>query len=251
MDLNSIKKTDLGALIAGGLAFILSLFGAYISVSYEGAEDIPGYSDGGGITNAWVDYATFGMLLIVAATAIIAVKVFAGQVLPSGVPWNLIAAAAAGFGTLLIILRALTASESYEGFGVEVSSGPGWSAWPLFIAAIALTVFAALGFKESGEQLPWNQAGTGGSAHLGAQQHGGWQQSGPSGAPTPGAHSAPGAPGAPQAPYGGAPAGQPMAPPPGGAPMPPHQQQQPPPGAPPPPPPMGGTPPQQPPPGSW
>jgi len=246
MDLNSIKKTDLGALIAGGLAFILSLFPAYLSVTYPGS--------GGGFSNAWVDFATLGMLLIVAATALIAVKVFAGQVLPPGVPWNLIAAAAAGLGTLLVILHALTASGSSAGFGYEVSYGPGWSAWPLFIAAIALTVFAVLGFKESGEQLPWNQTGTGGSATMGGQ-HGGWQQSGP---PAPGA---PSAHNAPSAPYGGTPSGQPMAPPPGGAPMPPPPggapmppppQQQPPPGAPPPPPPAGGsTPPGQQPPTTW
>jgi hypothetical protein len=146
-----MNRTQLGALVAGALTFLLSLFPSYITVSFDGDEamGIGSISDG---TNAWESYATLGMLLVIVATGLVAVKLFAPQVLPATIPWNLVTAAAAGLGALLLILRALTASESVMG----VSVGPGWSGWLIFVTSIALTVFAVLGFRESGEKLPGN-----------------------------------------------------------------------------------------------
>jgi hypothetical protein len=135
VDFKSLGKFEQGALIAGGLSIILSFFDRYVAV------------DLGPVTigdNAWNSYATLGMLLIVAATAIVAGKAFAAESLPDGVPWNLVALAAAGLGTLLLILRAFT---------VDVAD-PGWSGWALFITTIALTAFTFLSFKESGEKMP-------------------------------------------------------------------------------------------------
>ena len=143
VDFKSIGKFEQGALISGGLALILSFFERYVSADLGPLGTIG--------TNAWTSYATLGMLLIVAALVVVAVKVFAGEQLPAEVPWNLVAAAAAGLGTVLVILRALTAGEG---------AGVGWSGWLLFIASIALTVFTVLGFKESGEKIPEiNRAG--------------------------------------------------------------------------------------------
>lgn len=149
MNLADMNRTQLGALVAGALTVVLSLFPAYVTVSFDGDEElgIPGISDG---TNAWSSYATLGILLVIVATAIIALKQFRPQVLPATVPWNLVTAGAAGLGALLLILRALTATESISG----VSVGPGWSGWLIFVTSIALTVFAVLGFRESGEKLP-------------------------------------------------------------------------------------------------
>ncbi|WP_229053661.1 hypothetical protein [Aeromicrobium sp. Leaf350] len=152
MDLSKINPLNLGALVAGGLTFILSFIPSFVTISADlGGAD---FSDG---VNAWDSgLGVLGVLLILIATAAIAVKVFAPQVLPPAIPINLVAAAAAGLGTLLLILRAFT----YDGgFGVDV--GPGWSAFAVFITSIALTVLAALGFKESGEQLPNYNAGGG------------------------------------------------------------------------------------------
>lgn len=146
MDLSKINPLNLGALVAGGLTFILSFIPSFVVASVD--SDIAGvdYSDG---TSAWDGFGVLAVLLIIVATAAIAVKVFAPQVIPAGVPVNLVAAAAAGVGTLLLILRAFT----YEGgFGVDV--GPGWSAFAVFITSIALTVLAGLGFRESGEKVP-------------------------------------------------------------------------------------------------
>lgn len=143
VDFKSLGKYEQGALVAGVVAFILSFIGSYVTISAGG------FSDG---VSAWRSYATLGMLLIIVSTAIVAVKAFAKENLPAGVPWNLVAAATAGLGTILLILRAFTYSDG--GLGSRVDVGPGWSGWLLFIAAIALTVFTALSFKESGEKIP-------------------------------------------------------------------------------------------------
>lgn len=148
-DFKSLGKNEQGALIAGGIAIILSFFGSYVTASYNG----PGAGAIGNLggTNAWSSYATLGVLLVIAATAIIALKAFAKDTLPDGVPWNLAALAAAGVGTLLLILRALfPGGADVPGFDV----GPGWSGYLLWIAGIALTYFAFVLFKESGDKMP-------------------------------------------------------------------------------------------------
>jgi len=148
VDFKSLGKFEQGALVAGALAIILSFFGSYVTASYDG----PGNLSVSSGTNAWTSYATLGILLVIVSVAVVAVKAFAKDVLPAGVPWNLVAAAAAGLGTLLLILRALFPGDTGGIPGIDV--GPGWSGYLLWIAGIALTVFTALSFKESGEKLP-------------------------------------------------------------------------------------------------
>lgn len=147
VDFKALNRNQQGALVAGALAFILSLFSSYVTVDFKGPG---GVGSLGGGTNAWDSYATLGMLLVLAATALVALKAFASSSLPDGVPWSLITAALAGLGTLLIILRAFT----YDDGGGLVDIGPGWSGWALFVVTIALTVFSVLSFRESGEKMP-------------------------------------------------------------------------------------------------
>lgn len=137
VDFKSLGKFEQGALVAGVVAIIVSFISRYL------AADVGPLGTYG--ISAWHSYAVLGMLLIIAAVAIVGIKAFAGEQLPAGVPWNLTAAAAAGLGTLLVIVRALTAGDG---------AGVGWSGWLLFIASIALTVFTFLSFKESGEKIP-------------------------------------------------------------------------------------------------
>lgn len=156
-DFTSLDKNDQGALISGVLAILLSFVGSYVTVSYDGPGSVALGSVSAG-TNAWTSYATLGVLLILASTAIVAIKAFANDNLPDGIPWNLVAAATAGLGTLLLILRAL-----FPG-GADVaglSVGPGWSGYLLWIAAIALTVFTVLSFRSSGEKIPEMKRGGG------------------------------------------------------------------------------------------
>ncbi|VXB37104.1 hypothetical protein [Aeromicrobium sp. 9AM] len=148
-DFKSLGKFEQGALISGAVAIILSFFGSYVTASYDGPGSSAITSSAG--TNAWTSYATLGILLIIAATAIVAVKAFSKENLPDGVPWSLVALGTAGLGTVLLILRALFPGDpNFPGLDV----GPGWSGYLLWIACIALTVFTFLSFKESGEKIP-------------------------------------------------------------------------------------------------
>lgn len=152
MDLSKVSKFHLGALIAGGVSLLLSFFPSFVRVSAEASGLGINFSSG---QNAWVSYATLGMLLVLLATAAVAVKAFAASSVPDNIPMNLIALAAGALGALLLILRAFT----YSGGVPGVSVGPGWSGWLLFISSIALAVFAFLAFKDSGEKLPNVQGG--------------------------------------------------------------------------------------------
>jgi hypothetical protein len=160
-DFKALSKLDQGALAAGAVAILFSFFSAYVTVSVKGGEDLGITVDSSSGVNAWNSWATLGMLLIVVSVAVVALKAFVADQLPTGAPWRLVALATAALGTLLVILRAFTAGDGGLGGGfggVSVSVGPGWSGWVLFAAAIALTVFTALAFKASGETLP--SAGT-------------------------------------------------------------------------------------------
>lgn len=148
-DFKALGTWEQGALVAGVVSIILSFFSYYVRASVTGGDSMPGLNFSAG-TSAWTSYATLGILLVIAATVIVAMKAFARDSLPAGVPWNLIALAAAGLGTLLLILRAL-----FPGGGAPgVDVGPGWSGYLLFLTTIALTVFTALSFRDSGEKIP-------------------------------------------------------------------------------------------------
>lgn len=151
VDFKSIGKFEQGALLSGGLAIILSFFGAYIRVSGGGQSQ--------NVTNAWDGFGTFACLLLIAAVALIAVKVFAPEVLPKEIPWTLVALAVSVVATLILLLKPFTVDvPTYIG---EVSVGPGWSGWILFIALIAFVALTALLFKNSGEKIPEINKGTG------------------------------------------------------------------------------------------
>jgi hypothetical protein len=135
-DFKSLGKFEQGALVAGAVSIIVSFFTRYVAV------DLGPLGTHG--TNAWHSYATLGILLVIVATAILATKALAPAALPEGAPWSLIALAAAGLGTILLILRAFTVD----------FANPGWSGYLLFLTSIALTAFAYLIFKESGEKVP-------------------------------------------------------------------------------------------------
>lgn len=141
----SLSTNERGVLIAGATAALLSFFPAYITVTFDG----PGYDAS---YSAWTGSATVGMVFLLGGTALIGIEAFSDGTLPEVVPWHLLSVAAAVLGTVLIILRALTAGSSAPGADV----GPGWSGWLLFVAAITLTVFAVLSFRDSDEVVDLN-----------------------------------------------------------------------------------------------
>jgi hypothetical protein len=171
-DLKQINRNDQGILGAGILAFIASF------LPYYGASYHVGPIHGSVSVSAWHSYAILGLLLIFAAAGITAARVFGGKGLPTlPVGTNVLVGGLAGLGTLLVILRGYTAG---GGSGVGYSYGVMWGGYVLFIAGIAMTVFAFLNFKASGEKIAWDSSAM------------------PKSAPTAGA------PGQPQAPYGNA-----------------------------------------------
>jgi hypothetical protein len=231
VDINSMRRTDLGALIAGVLAFVLSLIPLIRSIDY--GFDIPGIGDGDSI-NAWHGYGSLAVLLLMLATALMAVRVFAPDLVGSvPVSLALVAAAVAALGTMLTILYVLTYDGGapgglLEASGIDVS--PGIVGFLLILAALALTALCALAFKESGE--PATRTGQGSSTGRGSSTgmgqsgspgmgDGGYQQASPAGPPYSGGPAAPppaagGAPMAPPppAPGPGAPGSVPPPPPP-------------------------------------
>jgi hypothetical protein len=156
-DISSINRNDLAVMIAGVVAFIAS-FLPYWGISFKSKVSGTSFGSSGSIS-AWHSYATLGLLLLFAAAILIAVKTFAASSLPSSLPVGLhvVAAALAALGTLLLILRAFTIDGPNGG---GFSSGVKWGGYVLFIAGIAETVFAVLGMRESGEEIPGMNRGT-------------------------------------------------------------------------------------------
>jgi hypothetical protein len=57
----------------------------------------------------------------------------------------------AALGTLLLILRGVT-YKTFPGVGLQ------WGAYVIFIAGAAVTAFAVMNFRSSGEKLAWDAA---------------------------------------------------------------------------------------------
>ena len=153
VDTKTVKPIEWAVLGCAALIFILSFFDAYVTASAAGLS---------GGENAWNGYAVLGLLLLFAAAAIIAVRIFAPTSLPQvPVGWGLIATVLAGLGALLLILRALTYDFDVPAImSAQVDIGPGWSGWAIMILAVAETVLAALIMQDKGETAGWDRGST-------------------------------------------------------------------------------------------
>jgi hypothetical protein len=146
----SLSKFDQGVLATGALAFIASFFPWY---GFSG-ENVPGLGHvGGGSIDAWHSYSTLAVLLILAATIVAAVAIFAKDSLPDlpfGITW--IVAGLSLLATVLELLRLLTL---HHGDGVSIK----WGGYVLAIFMIANTAFAVLAARGSSEPPPWDKSG--------------------------------------------------------------------------------------------
>jgi len=148
-DLKQVSRNDKGVLGAGIVALIFSFIPHY----YGGSVHVGGFHYSAGVS-AWHSYAFFGMLLILIATAVAAIAVSGAMQLPKlPVGVNLLIAALAGLGTLLVIIRGFTAD---SGSGPGYSYGVQWSGYIVMLAGVAATVFAVMNFRASGEALAWD-----------------------------------------------------------------------------------------------
>jgi len=150
-DVRALPRNDqvflgLGLLIL--IASFLPWYGASYSASFAG-QSISGSAS----ENAWHSYAALGLLLMLAATVLVAVEVLTDATMPAlRVSWNVVVVVLDVVGAVLIIIRSLDLpSASAPGFSV----GLRWGGWILIIAAVAQVVFAALRFRASGEPMPW------------------------------------------------------------------------------------------------
>lgn len=141
-DFNSLGRNEQGALVAGVAAVLLSFFPAFTQVTFDG----PGRDSS---TSAWSGLTTIGMLFLIGATVVVAFRAFARDALHPAVPWPLLAVVTAVFGTVVVVITALTAGSD----GPGASVGPGWSGWLLLVAAILLSVFTVLMFRASDETV--------------------------------------------------------------------------------------------------
>jgi len=147
-DLKQINRNDQLIIGGGALAFIFSF--------------LPWYQiSGGGHSLTWSAwqgfFGIFGVLLLLGAAAVTALRVFANASLPKlPVGKNTVVLAASGLGLLFILLEWLIFDPFHGLTGSGVSQGLAWGGYVLLVLAIAETVGAYLNFKASGEKLAWD-----------------------------------------------------------------------------------------------
>jgi hypothetical protein len=161
-DLKALPPFDLGILIAGVLVFIVSFF-PYYGASSSGAT-IAGQTIGGQSTSvtAWHSYSTLALLLLLLATGVAAVAIFAAgsaPKLPIGLRW--IAAGLSALGGLLYVIRLFTLTHHSESFaGVKISEGVRWGGYLLLLIVLVHVACSVISAMSSDEEVPWQRGST-------------------------------------------------------------------------------------------
>lgn len=156
-DINKVQGND--RFIAGGAVVLLVVsFLSWLTIETPKVT-IAGSSVGGGSAsgNMWDTYGLnkLAWFLAIAAGALVIARLMGALdsvKLPAGV--NLITLGLSGLATALFLLRFLTAFKSQSAFGVEVSQHPSYGWYLGLLASGAMTYFAFLNFKASGEEMP-------------------------------------------------------------------------------------------------
>ena len=155
-DINKVKGND--RFIAGGavLIFILSFFPWY-TVSYKGA--LGGFNGFGtsGSVNAWNAYGwnKLAIILALAAGAVVIARLMGALdnvQLPAGV--NFITAGVSGLATVILVLRLIGSYHSAGSGVVKFTAHPGFGWYLAILVSGAMTYFAFLNFRASGEEIP-------------------------------------------------------------------------------------------------
>jgi hypothetical protein len=158
-DLKSLPPFDLGILIAGVLIFIVSFF-PYWGVSSSGASvgglKIPGASAS---VTAWHSYSVLALLLLLLATGVAAVAIFAAGAapqLPVGLRW--ITAGLSALGGLLYVIRLFTLPHhGGSEFGVNIHEGVKWGGYLLLLIVLVHVACSVISALSSDEQVPWQR----------------------------------------------------------------------------------------------
>ena len=145
-EINKANSVDLIALVAGIVAIVFSFFHHYV-VGKLAIADLG--EETAGMSTWATGWSTFGTILLIIATVLVALAAFAGKSLPAA-PWRLIAAGVAAVGALTLIIRAFSLTE-HESLGdvVEESVSVGWSGWVVIIAGLVLAAAAGTAVKHT------------------------------------------------------------------------------------------------------
>jgi hypothetical protein len=142
-DLKQIHRNDQVILGAGILFLLLSFFAPFYGYTGPRGDSLSSVGAGN-------SFGLIGVVLILSAVAIVAMRVLANASLPKlPVGPNLLVAALATLGVLVLALRGIT-YPSRKDVGFE------WGSYILFILAIVVIVFAALNATAAGEKFDWN-----------------------------------------------------------------------------------------------
>jgi hypothetical protein len=163
INMNDVPRNDL---ILIGLGILTLIFGFFPFVGVSGF----GHTF---TSSGWSGLGLLAELCVLAATVLVVIDVFARQVLPRTLPWNVIIAGLAVLAVVLFIIKLLTHHLCVLGTcgssGVDVKIGGILTT----IAAAAFAVCSFLRFRSSGESLPWATGGSSGSAGGGGTMGGG------------------------------------------------------------------------------
>jgi hypothetical protein len=145
-DINKVQGND--RFIAGGaIVMIIASFFPWRSVSVRGF--------GGGHVSAWgsggYGWPKLAILLALVAGAIVIARLMGALdsvTLPAGI--NLITLAVTGLATVILLLQYVFGFKNFAGASLH----PGFGYYVGILVSGAMTYFAFLNFKTSGEQLP-------------------------------------------------------------------------------------------------
>jgi amino acid transporter len=131
-----------------GVLILIASFLPYYGASYLGVSDS---------ATAWHGWAALALILMLVATALVAVQLMTDATLPTlKVSWNVVVVAVDALGALILLIRTFTLD---SGHTAGFSYGVRWGGWLLILAAIAQVVVAGLRFRASGEPMPWAAPG--------------------------------------------------------------------------------------------
>lgn len=143
----SVNNNDAAVLIAGA-AYFLASFLPYVGFTGSAANDLTSLG-GGSSANAWHGITILAIFLMMAATGLVALRVFDNVPdLPVGPRQTVLALT--GVAAVITVIRVLTLSDS--AFGISI--GPKFGAWAMLILAVVAAAFAFMAFRESGETMP-------------------------------------------------------------------------------------------------
>ena len=156
-DITKVRGND--RFIAGGAVLILVLtFFPWYTVSYKGLINTFGGFRTSGNVNEWSNpygLSRLGVVLALAAGAIVIARLMGALdsvQLPAGV--NLITLAVSGLATAILVLRLAGTYHSAGSGLLKVSAHPGFGWYAGILVSGAMTYFAFLNFRSSGEQIP-------------------------------------------------------------------------------------------------